>query len=215
VTFHTPAVAPDETDGPPVAAGAHRRRTLTFGTVAWLVAVAGVTVVQLSRAAWPDAIALLVVFVALLVDLTGRLRHGTIAVAHTGPAVLGAAVLIGLVLVVAPRHGGLAGLAVVAAGAAAVAYAWPDRPREPLPDEPTWDRATKRTALAWSAAWVAGCLWELAMFILGSRETDGRNLYPAASDLLDPVVSNPLGKAVFVVVWLTAGVGLLARMDRR
>ena len=67
----------------------------------------------------------------------------------------------------------------------------------------------------WTAAWVAGCLWELAMFLLGGRETDGRDLYPAASDLLDPALDNPLAKALFVVVWLAAGVGLLARTDRR
>lgn len=192
-------------------------RTLTFGTVAWLVVLAAVTGVQLSRRAWPDALTLLAVLGVLVVDLTGSLRHGTVTVSHTGPAIIGAAVLVGLVLFVAPRHGTVAGLAVVASGAAALAYAWPDRADDDhvAADRPVWDRPTSRTALAWSAAWIAACLWELAMFVLGSHETDGRNLYPAASDLLDPVLDNPLAKALFVVVWLAAGVGLLARTDRR
>lgn len=192
-------------------------RTLTFGTVAWLVVVAAVAGVQLSRRAWPDSIALLVVLALLVVDLTGHVRHGTVAVAHTGPAIIGTAVLVGLLLFAAPRHGTVAGLVVVAAGGAAIAYAWPDRTDDDhvADDRPVWDRQTSRTAFAWSAAWIAGCLWELAMFILGSYETDGRNLYPAASDLLDPVLANPLGKALFIVVWLVAGVGLLARTDRR
>ncbi len=196
------------------ADGVHR---LTFGTVAWLVVVAAVAGVQLSRRAWPDAVTLLTVLGVLLLDLTGRLRHGRVTVSPTGPTIVGASVLVGLVLFVAPRHGGVAGVAVVASGAAALAYAWPDRAagERSVAGRPAWDRPTSRTALAWSAAWIAACLWELTMFILGSRETDGRNLYPAASDLLDPLLNNPLAKALFVVVWLAAGVGLLARTDRR
>jgi hypothetical protein len=196
---------------------AEKVRALTFGTVAWLVVLAAVTGVQLSRRAWPDAITLATVLGLLVVDLTGRLRHGTVAVANTGPAIIGAAVLVALILFVAPRHGAVAGLAVVATGAAALAYAWPDRAGATgdVGDRPVWDRPTSRTAFAWSAAWIAACLWELTMFILGSKETDGRNRYPAASDILDPLLNHPLAKAVFVVVWLAAGVGLLARADRR
>jgi hypothetical protein len=225
-------------------------RTVTFGAVAWLVVLAAVAGVQVSRRAWPDSIVLLTVLGVLVVDLTGSLRHGTVTASRAGPAVVGAAVLVGLVLVVAPRHGTVAGLAVVASGAAALAYAWPDRADggrttrdrvaasrvagsrvagdraagdtagdhtagNAASERPAWDRPTSRTAFAWSAAWIAACLWELAMFILGSHETDGRNLYPAASDILDPLLDNPLAKALFVVVWLAAGVGLLARTDRR
>jgi hypothetical protein len=190
-------------------------RRITFGTIAWLVVLAAVTGVQLSRRAWPDAITLAAVLGLLVVDLTGRLRHGSLTVARTGPAIIGAAVLVGLVLFVAPRHGAVAGLAVVASGAAAVTYAWPDRRGDALGERPVWDQPTSRTAFAWSAAWIAACLWELAMFVLGSKETDGRNRYPAASDILDPALNHPLEKALFVVVWLAAGVGLLARTDRR
>jgi hypothetical protein len=212
-------------------------RTVTFGAVAWLVVLAAVAGVQVSRRAWPDSIVLLTVLGVLVVDLTGSLRHGTATASHGGPAIIGAAVLVGLVLFVAPRHGTVAGLAVVASGAAALAYAWPARADDDdraagnrvagsrvardrvagdtAGDRPARDRPTSRTAFAWSAAWIAACLWELAMFILGSHETDGRNLYPAASDILDPLLDNPLAKALFVVVWLAAGVGLLARTDRR
>lgn len=125
-------------------------------------------------------------------------------------AVAAPAILAGAVLVIAPRHGPVAGAAVAAAGVGAIAYAWPDRA-----DSPTWDRSTTRTAFAWAAAWVAGCLWELAMFLLGGTRPDGRETFPAASDLLDPLLANPIVKAAFVVVWLAVGVRLLARADRR
>ena len=140
----------------------------------------------------PNRIGALVV---LLADLTGRLPHGTFAIAHTGPVVIGAAVLAGLVLFLAPRHGTVAGFAVVGAGVGALVYAWPERADDDpaLGTRQVWDRPTSRTAAAWTAAWVAGCLWELTMFLLGGTEHDGRELYPAASDLLDPLLDHPLG----------------------
>ena len=204
-------------DAHPVAPTAAEPRTVTPGTVTWLVVLAAVAVVQLDRHAWSDSTVLFAVLAVLLVDRSGRLPHGSVAVAGTGPVVIGAAVLAGAVLFLAPRHGAVAGFTVAAVGAGALAYAWPDRADdEPgALDRPVWDRPTSRTAAAWSAAWIAGCLWELAMFLLGGTETDGRDVYPAASDLLDPLLANPLTKALFVVVWLTAGVGLIARTDRR
>ena len=207
----TKRVAPASAlSGPPA-------RTVTGGTVAWFVVLAAMAVVQLDRRAWFDSAVLLTVLVVLVVDLSGRLPHGALTVSGTGPAVIGAALLAGVVLVLAPRHGTVAGLVLVVLGAAALAYAWPDR-RENDPavlDREPWDRATTRTAAAWAAAWIAGCLWELAMFLLGQGRTGSSNPYPAASDLLDPLLANPVVKALFVVVWLSAGVGLLARMDRR
>lgn len=191
--------------------------TVTGGTVVWFVVLAVVTVIQLDRRAWFDSTVLLTVLVVLLVDLSGRLPHGAVTVSRTGPAVIGAALLAGVVLVLAPRHGAVAGLVLVAIGAGALAYAWPDRPEDDLPvlDREPWDRATRRTAAAWAAAWIAGCLWELAMFLLGQGRPKGSNPYPAASDLLDPLLDNSLVKGLFVVVWLAVGVGLLARTDRR
>jgi hypothetical protein len=192
-------------------------RRVTFGTVAWLVILALIVVVRLSRQAWPDVALLLVVLAVLLADLAGRLPHGTLDVAATGPGVIGAAVLAGVVLVLAPRFGGVAGVAVVAVGVGTVAYAWPDRPPDDsaAEDLTTWNERTTHTATAWAAAWIAGCLWELAMFLLGGRTPDAGEEYPAVTDLVNPVVDNSAGKALFVVVWLAAGVWLLGRVDRR
>lgn len=212
-TSPTPAPAPTvpSTQSPPTS------RTVTIGTVAWLVVLGAVALVQLSRHAWADAVVLLLALVGLVVALTRTRPHRILAVAHAGPAVIGAAVLAGVLLLLAPRHGAVAGFVVAAAGAGALVYAWPDRSDDDsaVGGRQVWDRPTSRTAFAWSAAWVAGCLWELAMFLLGGTETDGRDVYPAASDLLDPLLAHPLLKALFVVVWLATGVGLLARTDRR
>jgi hypothetical protein len=187
------------------------RPALTFGTVAWLVVVAAVALVQLSRQAWPDAAVLAVALVALLLDVTGRLPRPQVEPLRQGWFVLLVALVVAVVLVLAPRHGAVAGTAVATAGAAAAIYAWPDR----TGDLPEWDWSMTRTATAWTAAWVAGCLWELAMFLLGGRETDGRERYPAASDLLDPLLAHPVLKAAFVLVWVGVGVELIARVDRR
>lgn len=198
------------TSAAPDALAQQGRRTVTAGTVAWLVILAVVALVQLTRRAYIDSAVLITALAVLLVDAMRLGPRPAVRAPTSRWAVAVPAVLVGAVLALAPRHGPVAGAAVAAAGAAAIAYAWPDRT-----GSPTWDPSTTRTALVWAAAWVAGCLWELAMFLLGGTRSDGRDAFPAASDLLDPLLANPVIKAVFVAGWLAAGVGLLSRADRR
>lgn len=63
--------------------------------------------------------------------------------------------------------------------------------------------------IAWAAAFVVGCIWELSQFIIGNVDP-GRSAY-ALSDLIDPLLDSLPGKVVFVAAWLAGGVLLLRR----
>ena len=73
-----------------------RGTPVTFGSASWLVVLAAVALVQVTRHAWTDTAVLLGVLLVLVVDASGRLAHGAVRVASTGPVVIGVAVLAGL-----------------------------------------------------------------------------------------------------------------------
>lgn len=60
----------------------------------------------------------------------------------------------------------------------------------------------------WAAASVGILLWEFAANILGQLD---KNLYsfPTISVLVDPLLDNLVGQAIFVALWLAAGIGFL------
>jgi hypothetical protein len=66
--------------------------------------------------------------------------------------------------------------------------------------------------VAWSVILVAGCLWELAQFIVGRIAPTQPSF--ALSDLVDPLLDVPLGKAVFAMAWLACGAFLVLRGRR-
>jgi hypothetical protein len=48
------------------------------------------------------------------------------------------------------------------------------------------------------------------MYFLGLNAS-GRTEFPALSDLLDPVLDNPVGRILAIVAWLAGGVALSRR----
>ena len=70
-----------------------------------------------------------------------------------------------------------------------------------------------RAAIAWTILGLALVLWELAMYFLGCGQ-DGRTAFPALSDILDPILNNPIGRFLGVVAWLAGGVALTRRGRR-
>ena len=76
-----------------------------------------------------------------------------------------------------------------------------------LPPHPAPTRPAARARVVWSVWAVAFALVQLIAY-LGARETGSLDGYPTISVLLDASLDEPLGRALFVVLWLLAGVYL-------
>jgi hypothetical protein len=186
----------------------HRRRGVRWSEALWLGILTAIGAVQIVRAQWFDAVvyfgavAVLVADAAGLIPATSRRRRVT-----TG-WLTGAAAVLGAVMCFLPRHGTWMGVAVLIAGAVAVVIAWP----QPGGTAPVWSSGLRRLAWAWSAIVVAGCLWELAQFVLARVAPDLQ--WFALSDLVDPLVATVPGRILFITAWVACGVFLLGRGRR-
>lgn len=186
------------------------RRWARAATAAWVLVLCLIGGVQFFRGAWIDGAIFSVVAAAIVVDATGLLPHAIRERRRPRVAVLlPLAGLCTVVLVLAPRHGLVAGLLVVAIGIAAVITAWPNRPAS---DRDQWTPATRRAGVAWSVVALAACVWELTMYLLGTFTSGGRAAFPALSDLIDPLADLPLGKVAVAAAWVAAGVFFMRRM---
>ena len=184
----------------------------TPGALAWLVIVVLVGVVQIVRRQWGDVALFGGVAVLIGVVATGGfdgLRR--LPVIRT-VIVIAVAVVPAVALVFLPRHLGPTAAVVAAMGVCAVFAALVGRVDAAARP---WPRDLAVLAWSWALIWVAGCLWELLQFVLGGILPGGRSAYPAASDLLDPVVATGIGQAVFVTAWVAAGVFLVQRGRQR
>jgi hypothetical protein len=187
-------------------------RRAQVAVAAWIFILAAIGAVQVFRGAYVDAGVFAVIVVALLLDAAGWLPRAESTRRAPHPALLIATLVpVAGVLILAPRHGILTAVTVVMVGLAAVAFAWPN----PKGGGVEWTRATVRAGIAWSAAGVAACLWELGMYILGTVRPGGRTAYPALSDLVDPLLDAPAARVVFVTAWVLGGVFLLRRATTR
>jgi hypothetical protein len=79
---------------------------------------------------------------------------------------------------------------------------------------PSLTRPVRRSAILWAGAGVFLCLWELASFFLAMPSAAAEFDHPPLSDLVDPIVANPFGRALCAALWLLAGAALLKRGRR-
>ncbi|WES63617.1 hypothetical protein P0L94_14240 [Microbacter sp. GSS18] len=188
--------------------GAARRRP-SRGAMLWLTVILLVGIVQLGRGQWGDAalfaVAAGVVLVSALTPTSGR--PAGIAML---PLVAGAAVP-AVVLSVVPRHSAWSAIAVITAGIAAAAVAWRVPGERTAPAASRWTPALRALAWSWAIVIVVACLWELLQVTRGRTLPGGRAAYPALSDLLDPLMTPPVGQAIFAVGWLAVGIFLVRR----
>lgn len=179
----------------------------------WVAILVAIGVVQVVREQPFDAAVFGVAAVALVVDATGAAPAGRRpGVPLTLLIAVGCAIAVALVL--APRHGVLAGLLVGAVGLAAVALAWPAPGRPAGDDDPRRRIRIRRAAVGWACVVVTMCLVELWSFLAGRVSVQAQGRHPAISELLDPALDDPIGKTVFVVAWLALGALLLTRGRR-
>jgi hypothetical protein len=188
-----------------------RRSTKVRITIlAWIAILVLTGLFQFYRAAIPDGIVFLAMAVALLVGETGILsRFDGRRWQPRRVLVIVALGIAAIVLVFTPRHGLVDGVVVVASGILLFVVAWPNPATADSGPDP-WSTRLTRSALAWAIVGIAFCIWELGMYFLGLNAA-GRTEFPALSDLLDPILNNPIGRVIGVAAWLAGGVALARR----
>ena len=165
---------------------------------------------QFYRQAPADGVVFLVMAAVLILDLTGALRRFDRWRWAPGRIITVVALaLAAIVLVFTPRHEWPDGVVVVVTGILVFIVAWPE-PNRDRADVAGWTPRLKRSAIAWSALGIVFCAWELVTYFLGLTAA-GRVDYPALSDLINPILDNPIGRIVAVAAWLAGGVALARR----
>lgn len=179
----------------------------SLGALLWISALLIMSLFQTWRGAYIDGALFFALSAMLIIDrLTGG-RLVLIKKPVIAPKVvtLGITGVLGVVLVLAPRHSWVDLVALIAIGVTVLIVAWEPYEQRTKSSE----RAVHRSMWFWSLAAVALCLWEAVAFVLSVTTPYGVLNYPTISVLLDPFVENVWGRIVFVGLWLAAGYGLL------
>jgi hypothetical protein len=193
------------------------RTSVRITIAAWITILILTAGFQLYRGdAIADGIVFLSMAAALIVGETGILRRldGRMILPRRIVVIIALAVD-AVVLVFTPRHGITDGIVIAVTGVLVFVVAWPNEAptdedagaasaREP------WTPRLTRAAIAWAILGIAFCIWELAMYFLGYGQ-DGRTEFPALSDILDPVLNNPIGRFLGAAAWLAGGLALMRR----
>ncbi len=181
---------------------------MSWTTAAWVAILILTGGFQIYRGAPVDGAVFLAMAVALILDLSGVLPSPRNAEWRPSRiiliCVLGAAAA---VLALTPRHGPGDGIAIAVSGILVFLVAWP-QPAS-ADDRDSWTPRMRRAATLWACVGIAVCLWELAMYFLGTYVN--RYAFPALSDLLNPLLDHPIGRILFAAAWLLGGVALMRR----
>lgn len=198
--------------GAAASGGPERFRRVLWGAFAWVAILVAIGVVQLVREQWFDASVFLVVAGVLSFD-AGRRRPpveratSSLRTRHLASLGLVGLLVAGAIALFLPRHGIAMQALVCAIGLTVLWASW----RRGV-EAGGWSPSAKRLARAWALIVVAGCLWELGEFLVGLAHPDQPAF--ALSDLLDPLLSTPLGQGLFVVAWIAGGCFLVSRSRR-
>lgn len=196
-----------------VARASHAQTGWSLSVILWTIVLAIMSAFQLWRGAYVDGGLFTAITVLLIVDtITGRriklLRSPVVAPRWVIALVVGA---LGIVLMIAPRHGVVDLVTMVVIGVAVFILGWaPARPRTPLPRQ-----SYRRSAITWATLGVALCVWEALMFIFATVMPERADDFPTVSVLLDPFLEWLPGKIIFIALWLVAGLALLRVWSKR
>ncbi|MBB5633659.1 hypothetical protein BKA04_001882 [Cryobacterium mesophilum] len=176
----------------------------------WTLVVIVTALFHFFRGAPVDGALFLIIAILLLADGMGWVRLRVPDVRLPSLATLaGCAVVLGTLLVLAPRHGVVEGLIVSAIGVFVLVVSWDAAGG---PSEHT--RPLRNAIILFTAVGVIGCLIEVTSYLLGLRSPEAMFEHPSISLLLDPYVDTLAGRIVFTGLWLLAGIWFLRRSRR-
>lgn len=171
----------------------------------------GTAIFHTWRGSWQDVIIFGASALVILTQVFGLTKVGFSSQPKLSLWVIAPVVaLSAIILYVSPRHGlenFLVLMFFIPVGIALIMYR--DAPRQYPPK-----KTIRRSRLLW-AIWAIGfALNELFAYVL-SKLTGSLEDFPTISVILDPVLNEPLGRAIFVALWLTAGIYLFGVRRRR
>ncbi len=222
----SPASMPASTrrpTSPPV-----KRSIAAWAAVPWIwVGVLTLTAAfQWLRGAPADGIAFAAMALLLAADALGLLAWMSFrAPAVPRIIVIALAVVLGLIVVIAPMESTLDRVTLILIGVGLFVLVWPDsrngpargdrstrgqdsRDRAPAPLAPA---ALARTGIVWGGIAVIVCVLELTNYFLALPSAQAIEAHPTISSLVEPFVDWPIGRIIFVIVWLLAGLALLRK----
>jgi hypothetical protein len=189
---------------------------VSWPVAAWVAILILTGGFQIYRGAPVDGAVFLAMAGALILDLAGILPEPRTAEWRPSRIILiGVLGASAVVLALTTRHGIGDGVAIAVSGILVFLVAWPQRdaPAGNHEASSAWTPRMRRAATLWACVGIAVCLWELTMFFLGAYVD--RSAFPALSDLLDPLLDQPIGRILFAAGWLVGGVALMRRGQGR
>lgn len=182
----------------------------------WTITLVVMSVFQFWRGAPVDGLIFAVISIVIVTERAMRMRQpaspaasgteGRLSDRRRLVLVLAIAVAAGIVIVVAPRTGPVSISLVALLGVGAVALVWNHSPRLPA----RTPQSRRRTRIAWGSLGIALCVWEALAYILSVVVPRGWIGFPTVSLLLEPAVDFDPSRALLTVIWLAAGVWLVA-----
>lgn len=180
----------------------------TLGATVWIICLSGMALFQAWRGAEGDALIFGLLVAVLAIDRARGERLRGVGKRWRDAAWLSTLLLVvaGVILVFVPRHGLVALLVMCLLGGVILLASWPS----------TFSGGTQLTPMMRRSAWTWGALagafviWEGLAFAFSVTTAGGSAEHPTISVLLDPWLATLSGKALFIGLWILAGVGLLA-----
>jgi hypothetical protein len=154
--------------------------------------------------------------VLIVVDsrrITGRASEPEVpaAVRHRWLAAAAVA-LFAAIIALLPIAGGMVRIVVSACGLAALALVLVRPAAAPTPVAAGDAPGRLRGWWVWATVGVVTCLWELSSFIAQQVWPADQVNHPAASDLIGPLLTTWLGRAILLLLWGAAGYWLLHQL---
>lgn len=180
------------------------RRAILRGFNPWVIIFVGMALFHIWRGSWQDVFIFGIGAALIMSQVFGFTKVGFKSQPKFSSVAIGSVVGISAaVLFFAPRHewaNFLLFLSLLPIGVALLLYT--DEFKHP---EPTLQE--RRARLTWTIWAGLFAITEMVAY-LGSKLAGDLTKYPTISVLLDPVLDQPLGRAVFIALWLMSGVYL-------